>query len=168
MMMGSKKGQSAVEALVYVGFFLFISVFIALFFILQQGQDLTQIRYKLGAQTAGQISDAIVFASLAGPGFKGTFYIPPDILGSRYTVNLTSTGAMYVMLPSNVKDRPDTTYYYPLGRGNFEADHDILGSGSSYYGSSNVKAVWFDTSKGWMNISVVNDTAKGGVLMLIG
>lgn len=162
-------GQAAVEALIYFGFFMFISVFVALLLIGQQGQDLSQQRYRLGQNTAGQIKDALDFAALAGPGFNGTFAIPSEIMGRPYYVNITSTGSVYVTIPSG-GPAPDANFYYPLGRGNIYPHPDFIGSGGAgqqTFQGSNVRIMWFNTSKGFMRVEVEADPA-GGSKILVG
>ncbi len=116
-------GQAAVEVLVYVGFFLLIFVVINLFFILQVSGDISQRQYALAQTTAGQLSDDLQMALLAGPGFNASFLLPSNINGHRYVAQFYKS-SLYVIVDSapvpGVGDASSyaTRLYYPLGTSN--------------------------------------------------
>lgn len=158
------RAQAAVEAMVYIGLFLFITVFFSIILLNQQAQDLRSRQYRLGSEIAGQIADAIELAALAGPGFNANFTLPPSVLGRQYSANLTTSGSLYITVlgDSSFFGGSDNRFYYPLGRGNFDVNTSIPGNGkeiNNYQGAGGLlyRAFWFNTSRGYVVISVAPD-----------
>jgi hypothetical protein len=160
MATSEKNGQAAVEALIYIGVFLFLTVFFSLFLLQQQAIELRNRQYALSSQVAGEISDAITLATVAGPGFNSTFRIPTQIMGRKYLINLSSTGSLFITLPyPPVSGESNVTFYHPIGaRGLIYKNPNNPGANQSIYvGQSGYSffSVWFNSSTGifsvWVN-----------------
>jgi|GEM_PF-5751661 len=153
-----QKGQAAVEAMAYIGMFLFITVFFSIFLLQQQAAELREREYRLSTQVAGQISDAITIGALGGPGFNATFRIPPEIMGKMYIVNMSSTGSIFITLispPSNFGGN-NVTFYHTVGARGVIKPIAPHASGGQYTTMSNavLDAVWFNSSRGQFRVYV--------------
>lgn len=155
-----KSGQAAIEALAYVGIFLFLTVFFSIFLLQQQASEMRERQFRLSTEVAGQIADAITLGSLAGPGFNATFRIPPQILGRGYAINLSSTGSLFITLlsPPDLFGGNNVTFYHTIGgRGNIYANPGA-GDGVAMSGRGvDLYYVWFNSSSGQFNVYVAQN-----------
>ena len=109
----SRHGQSSVEVLVYLGFFMLMFVSLSLLFLSQVHQDISQREMQLSQSVAAQVAQSVDLALLAGPGFNATFPIPESISGRPYSINFTDDGSLYIYIDRGELSPPQV-FYFPL------------------------------------------------------
>ena len=109
----SIKGQSSVEVLVYLGFFMLMFVSLSLVFVTQVNSDIVIRQSRLSQATAAQVAQSVDIALLAGPGFNATFPIPTQIGGHNYSINFTNAGSLYIDISNGAGAVPQV-FFFPL------------------------------------------------------
>lgn len=108
------RGQSSIEVMVYIGFFLLLFVSFSMFMLLQLNNDIQNREYYLAGQIAGQIADYARLAVDGGDGFEGRFQIPDNINGKPYNITFRNSGWIYVEILDDEAITP-VVFPYPLG-----------------------------------------------------
>jgi hypothetical protein len=108
------RGQSSVEVMVYIGFFLLLFVSFSMFMLMQLNNDIHNREYYLAGQVAGQVADYARLAVDGGDGFSASFKIPNNIDGKPYNITFRNSGWIYVEVIDPEAITP-AVYPYPLG-----------------------------------------------------
>ncbi len=165
------RGQSSVEVMVYLGFFMLMFVSLSILFLSQVHQDISQREIQASQSIASQVAQNVDLALLAGIGFNATFPIPENINGRQYSLNFTNSSSLYVYIDQGPLSAPEV-FYFPLSTRNirlgcFDPDPLCPGNQQSTYTDvqGNLRQEWgVNASKGTLHIETVQD-ASGALLL---
>ncbi len=172
----SSRGQSSVEVLVYLGFFMLMFVSLSILFLSQVHQDISRRETQLSQSVASQVAQSVDLALLAGPGFNATFPIPSSIGGRPYSLNFTDGGSLYVYIDQGALSPPQV-FYFPLSTRNIQLgcadqNHNPASPcpGNQYSGyyfdaQGNPRQEWgVNASRGTLHIENVLDPSGASIL----
>ncbi len=171
----SPRGQSSVEVMVYLGFFMLMFVSLSILFLSQVHQDISNREMQASQSVASQVAQSVDLALLAGIGFNATFPVPETISGRPYSLNFTDAGSLYVYIDQGALNPPQV-FYFPLSTRNIklgctDPTHDpsspCPGNQQSSYQDvqGNWRTEWgVNASKGTLHIETIPD-ATGAPLL---
>lgn len=167
----SVRGQSSVEVMVYLGFFMLVFVSLSILFLSQVHQDISRREAQLSQSVASQVAQSVDISLLAGPGFNATFPIPQAIGGRPYSLNFTDAGSLYVYIDQG-ENNPSQVFYFPLSTRNIQLgceDPDPLCPGNQRSAYFDVQGNWrhewgVNASKGTLHIENVLDSSGASLL----
>lgn len=171
----SRRGQSSVEVLVYLGFFMLMFVSLSILFLSQVHQDISRREAQLSQSVASQVAQSVDLVLLAGPGFDATFPIPEAINGRPYSLNFTDAGSLYVYIDQGAQNPPQV-FYFPLSTrsiilGCVDPFHDSASpcKGNQQHPYLDAQGYWrmewgVNASKGMIRIENILDPSGASVL----
>ena len=171
----SLRGQSSVEVLVYLGFFMLLFVSLSVVFLSQVNQDVVLRQTRLSQATAAQVAQSVDIALLAGPGFNATFPIPTQIGGRNYSINFTNAGSLYIYINNGANAAPQV-FFFPLSTRNISlscVNPNAACLGNIQYTYTDVRGMtrteWgVNATKGTIRIENVLDPVTGAPSLKVG